>query len=1191
MGRPTRWLVATSVLGALAVGTAGAWLYVAQRQYLHQTASANLLAIAQAKLDQIGAWRAERLGDAAVLRESPFFGPAVARWLAGRRPPIAADILTRLSSSKAYYGYDDVRLVDRAGRVVMATSGRSATLDSGDAAALGAAFRERRPAMGDVHASAADSIPHLVVVAPLFASSARDAEPLAAVVYVVDPRLALFRVVAVSPSPRRSVAAMLVRRDGDSALFLTAPRSQAGVAPLRRVALSRRSDPAVMAVLGAEGIVRGVDHRGVKVIAALRAVPETAWLLVVKEDEAEALAVWRTPAALVFGFLLALVLVAAATAVALGQRSATARFKRLYEAEAALRASEARFRALVEEAGDGFAILDAEGRYLDVNSECCLQLGYARADLLRLSISDVDSLFTPQQFAADFQSLVGKRPASYESVHRRKDGTTFPVEVTLSVAQIGDVPRALLLARDITERKRAVEALVESKERFRLAVLAAFNAVWDWNLRTDAVWWSESFQTLFGYREEEIEPGVESWRNRIHPDDRDRVTSVIQAAIDSGRQGWSDRYRFRRGDGSYAVVDDRGYVVRAGNGDPVRMIGAMQDISESARAEEALRRSETLLNTTQELAKVGGWEFDVARQRMTWTAQLYRLHDLPEGGIAPGSMEHIDRSLECYSPEDRPTILRAFERCAQWGEPYDLEFPFTTFAGRRIWIRTCARAERENGKIVRVVGDLADITERKQAEEVLARTSAELHSVMDAVAEGVLVVDRTGRVLLANARFREMWRIPDEVAASREDGVLLDFVVDQLVDPEGFLAKVRALYGQDVESWDTLAFKDGRVFERFSRPLVEGGLAMARLWAFRDVTERRVAEAALRESEERHRSIIEQLTDAYYRTDRDGIITMMSPSAAQVLGLPSISMMIGRPIESFWQDPSQRAALLAAIAEDGFVRDFEATAVRTDGTAVAVAVTSHFVRDGSGAVAGVEGIIRDITERKRAEAALRALAVHLDSVREEEHTRIARQVHDDLGQALTALRLDLTWVGRKLPKGNTALRRRIDAAVGLTDEMIAVGQHIVADLRPPILDDLGLVPAVEWYAQHFAKRSGLRIEFDVGAEEPAVPDRLAVAAYRIVQEALTNVARHAQATQVRVRLGEQDGTLTIEIRDDGQGFPEEAIRSPRSFGIVGMRERAASQGGVLLVTSSPSAGTTVRVTFPLDRPTVREEPR
>lgn len=278
--------------------------------------------------------------------------------------------------------------------------------------------------------------------------------------------------------------------------------------------------------------------------------------------------------------------------------------------------------------------------------------------------------------------------------------------------------------------------------------------------------------------------------------------------------------------------------------------------------------------------------------------------------------------------------------------------------------------------------------------------------------------------------------------------------------------------------------------------------------------------------------------------------------------------------------PPEEYASARAFREQRPIHAVETGIVVADGRTVWTSVSAAPFPEAN---TGVLLVTTDITERRQAEAALRELARHLDSVREEEHTRIARQIHDELGQALTALRLDLTWVGRKLPKGNTALQRRIDAAVALTDETIAVGQRIVAELRPPILDDLGLVPAVEWYAQHFARRSGLRIEVDVGAHEPVVPDHLAVTAYRIVQEALTNVARHAKATHASVRLGEQDGALTIEIRDDGRGIREDSVRNSHSFGIVGMRERAASYGGALAIVGSPGAGTTVRVTLPHER--------
>jgi signal transduction histidine kinase len=231
---------------------------------------------------------------------------------------------------------------------------------------------------------------------------------------------------------------------------------------------------------------------------------------------------------------------------------------------------------------------------------------------------------------------------------------------------------------------------------------------------------------------------------------------------------------------------------------------------------------------------------------------------------------------------------------------------------------------------------------------------------------------------------------------------------------------------------------------------------------------------------------------------------------------------------------------------------------------------------------------RAVEELRRSREALRALARHLHGAREEEDTRLSREIHDQLGQALTALRLDLSWLGRKLLGADAAVRNKIAAMVALADDTIEAGRRIAADLRPPILDDLGLVAALEWFVAHFAGRAGLRHRLLMRRQELAVDRDLAIVAYRIVQEALTNVARHAQAREVEVRLDQTDGMLLLEIRDDGRGISEEAVRDPASLGLAGMRERALTRGGAVEVGPARGGGTLVRATIPMER---RREPR
>jgi len=233
-------------------------------------------------------------------------------------------------------------------------------------------------------------------------------------------------------------------------------------------------------------------------------------------------------------------------------------------------------------------------------------------------------------------------------------------------------------------------------------------------------------------------------------------------------------------------------------------------------------------------------------------------------------------------------------------------------------------------------------------------------------------------------------------------------------------------------------------------------------------------------------------------------------------------------------------------------------------------------------------IVTDISDERSLDAEfksvsdqLRQLSAKLESVREEERTRIARELHDEFGQALTAMRMELSWVKKRMPSTD-GLNHKIETVIQSTDAMIDNLRRIVADLRPPILDDLGLVPALEWQIQDFQKRSGIQCTFRPDQRPFSLDGERATAVFRVVQEALTNVARHASAKNIGVELKIQKGQLVVNIRDDGKGIPVAKVKDPASLGLLGMRERLARFGGELEIYGRPSRGTRIRFQIPID---------
>ncbi|MFO7878276.1 MAG: PAS domain S-box protein [Desulfovermiculus sp.] len=300
--------------------------------------------------------------------------------------------------------------------------------------------------------------------------------------------------------------------------------------------------------------------------------------------------------------------------------------------------------------------------------------------------------------------------------------------------------------RDITERKQAEEQLRKSEERFQNLYEDAPVGYFEYDLWGNITQVNRTELKMLGYTAEEM-IGQPCWNFIVGEAAREQILAKLSGDRPPA-VGLERTYRRKDGTTFPVLFEDRLLTDEDGHITGIRT--AIQDISERKEAEEALHESRDLLDTTQRLAGVGGWVWDVARRTMTWTDQTYRIHGFEPGEVAAGSPEHVERSLACYDPDDRPVIEAAFLRCAEEGIPYDLEFPFTTVDGRRRCIQTTAQPLFDGQRVVKVIGNIVDITERKQEEETLRKTSESLQAILDNNPLLISEFDLEGRYIRVN---------------------------------------------------------------------------------------------------------------------------------------------------------------------------------------------------------------------------------------------------------------------------------------------------------------------------------------------------------------------------------------------------------------------------------------------------------
>lgn len=488
----------------------------------------------------------------------------------------------------------------------------------------------------------------------------------------------------------------------------------------------------------------------------------------------------------------------------------------------------------------------------------------------------------------------------------------------------------------------------------------------------------------------------------------------------------------------------------------------------------------------------------------------------------------------------------------------------------------------------------------------VADSEAQLAGIIRSSMEAIITVDSDQRVVLFNPMAETLFAWPAELAIGRS---LSDFI------PHRF----RAAHAEHVRRFGITGVsdremglqralcamrRDGSEFP-IEASISQISVGEAKLYTvmLRDITERVRAEEALhrslqlvKESEARLAGIIRSSMEAIITVDNEQRVVLFNPMAETLFAWPA-ELAIGRPLGDFIPERYRAAHEehvrrfgITGVSDRQMGRQRALYALRRDGTEFPIeASISQTAHEGTKLYTVM---LRDITERARAEATLRRSREELQQLsdgilaaREEERRRIARELHDDLGQRLSALKMDMAMLGADVDEGRdtAGLLDEIGAINGVIDNTVASVRRIASDLRPALLDELGMIPAIEWLADDFANRYGLAVSVD-GAEAD-VPAQTAIAMFRIVQEALSNVVRHADATTVHIQLTQSEGQLVLRVQDNGVGWDKVSSASgPRkSLGLLGIRERARLLGGSFTIDSTPGKGFCLIVQIPHER--------
>jgi|GEM_PF-2877911 len=854
-------------------------------------------------------------------------------------------------------------------------------------------------------------------------------------------------------------------------------------------------------------------------------------------------------------------------------------------AEESLQVSETKFRQFAENIREVFWMTDpTKNQMLYVSPSYEEIWGRTCESLYTEPRNWIDAIHIEDRDRVVKSATTKQGLGEYDEEYRimRPDGTirwihdrAFPVKDEKDI-----VYRIAGVADDITERKLANEGLRENEQRLTSIYDTVGDVIFHIAVETEGQYRfisvNSSFSRVTGLTREQI---IGKTVSEIIPEPSlSLVLGKYRQAIESKTiVRWEETSNYPAGtvtgEVSIAPVFDT-------EGRCTHLVGSVHDTTERKRAEEALAESEArwqsyVSNAPNVIFTV---DKDYKITFMNYTLPGYSLSDA------------IGVSIFNFLPEESKQVARkTLDKVFETGERQSYEVLGYGMHGEPAWYSTNVGPIKKGGKVLSLILVATDITARKRAEEELKLSEEKYRGLVDTMQEGLGIQDKNGLITFMNKRACEMLGYELEELIGKSGTFVFDEENQRILREQMSLRRKGEHQSYEI-AW---LRKDGGKIDTIIAPsprFDEKGNFVESVAVFTDITERKRAEAALRETHDRMVKIVATtpgiVCSFRLRPDGSSCFLYGGDRIAEIYGItsgrlaedatPFFTVVHPDDLRGLRESIAESACHLSTWRQEWRVSHPLRGELWIEGHSVPL-------REPDGSTLW-HGIATDITERKRAEQELveqheqlRALASRVQSVRDEERRMIARDVHDDLGQALTALKIDLTWTQKKLKGRPKMIAERLRAMETVVDGTLESVQKISSELRVGILDDLGLTAAIEWQTEELAARTDIRFIVEHLEEIGELDQLKSTALLRIVQEALTNVVRHAEASEVRISLTRHEGRVLLRITDNGKGITPAEINSRRSIGLVGMKERALAIDGECSVIGTPGKGTTVTV--------------